>query len=99
MIHLNQEPYFDNGLTKWYKDEELTDFATREQDNMSSLGNAMCFAVIGENVSDYVLIDGNQNVLVNSHYGVSHSFDTMKTKIVALKVTKNFDKNEKVQNV
>ena len=91
--HLNEKPYFENGTTKWYKDEELTDFATqRQNDNTPSLGKVVCFVVIGEGIPDYVLIDDKQNVLLTSHYGVNHSVDTMKTRITALKVSNSYEK-------
>lgn len=93
MISRGEKPYFENGTTKWYKDEELTNFATQKQnDNTPSLGTVMCFAVIGEDISDYVLIDNRQNILLTSHYGVKHSEDTMKTRITALKVNNYYEK-------
>lgn len=93
MIDTNKKPYFENGTTKWYKDEELTEFATqRQNDSTPFLGTVMCFAVTGEGISDYVLIDNKQNILLTSHYGVNHSIDTMKTRITALKVSNNFDR-------
>ena len=91
------KPHFENEVAKWYVDEELTKFATQQQDeNTKSLENVMCFAVIGKDISDYVLINDNQEVLLTSHYGVEHSFDTMKTRIVALKVHNHFRSYEKV---
>lgn len=63
MININEKPYFQNETTKWHKDEEVTDFATQKQsDNTLSLGTVMCFAVIGKDISDYVLIDNRQNI-------------------------------------
>ena len=93
MVKLENNPNFDNGITKWYLDEELTDFASSKQNrNLPPLQKVMCFAVIGENISEYVLVNSKQQVLLTSHYGVSHSQETMETRIIAYKIQKNYEK-------
>ena len=93
MVNLENNPIFDNGITKWYLDQDLTDFASSKQNRkLPSLKDTACFAVIGENISDYVLVNNKQQVLLTSHYGVSHSQETMETRITAYKIQKNYEK-------
>lgn len=90
-----ETPYFETKDFKWYVDDYFTNYLKQNQaDNLPSIKNTMCFIVVGKDDTNYVVIDNKQNVLLDSHYGLDWSFETMKVRIQAYKINKHFDKNE-----
>lgn len=88
------KPTFDNGESKWYLDPHFQEYLQNEQDeNLPKLENLACFVVKGKYITDYVLIDNEQNVI--DAYSYPEGFEQMEAKINIIKVSKAFDSHEK----
>lgn len=89
------EPFYQNDVTKWYIDKKLqTYIGTEQKYNLPILENFYAFAVIGNSISDYVLIDDKQNIFGTYNY-TPEGYGQMIAKINFLKIDKHFDENEK----
>ncbi len=94
-----KSPYFIDGNFKWYVESRLQTYITNKQaDNLPSLDNMYAFVVInekeGEEVSNYVIIDGYQNILHEHNYN-KEGFDNTLAWINIIKITKHFEDGEK----
>lgn len=88
-------PFYQNDVTKWYTDKKLqTYIGTEQKYNLPILENLYAFAVIGDGISDYVLIDGHQNIFGTYNY-TPEGYEQMIAKINFLKIDKHFDEYEK----
>lgn len=88
-------PFYQNDVTRWYIDEKLQKYiGTEQRDNLPILDCFYAFAVIGDGISDYVLIDGNQNIFGTYRY-THEGYEQMIAKINFLKIDKHFDEYEK----
>lgn len=95
------KPNFQSEDFKWYLDVELQKkIETNEADNLPSLKDLYCFIVINEtkNISDYVLIDNNQNVISSYDYSFN-GYEQMIAKINIIKITQHFDEHEQDTNI
>jgi len=84
-------PYYDNGISKWYLDEYFNQYISKEQAfNLPPIKGLYCFIVKAGNIEDYVLIDGNQNIIARYKYN-NEGFGQMEAKINIIKINKHFD--------
>jgi len=95
------KPNFQSEDFKWYLDVELQKkIETNEFENLPSLKDLYCFIVINEtkNISDYVLIDNNQNVISSYDYSFN-GYEQMIAKINIIKISQHFDEHEQDTNI
>ena len=93
------KPDFTNDLTKWYLDEHFNNYLKYQQAiNLPPLKDLGVFVVIGPGIKDYVLIDGNQNIVAAFKY-TSEGFGQMEARINIMKISKSFDDHEQRINL
>lgn len=95
-----ENPFWVNGDFEWYKDEKTQMFLSSRNDfNLPPLVNLHCCIVVNnvEKIRDYVLIDGNQNIICAYKY--PNQYHEYETKIKMLKIAKYYDDCEKRDDV
>lgn len=89
-------PYWTNGDFKWFIDEKYQNYLRREQaDNLPSITDLGIFRVVNEkeNIDDYVLINGKQEVIESYKYS-NEGAEQLEAFINTLKISKHFEEND-----